>query len=172
MVWNFCPLLSHHPVREMKPGIIYRAGGPHFPLKESLFRLSCAQFRCPALNMPKEITQCSWCFFNPHPLFFIYLNAFSLWSVFVFENPIILSHCSPPGFISPQAVFLFKHRSCILSLCLSCSSDIDAQLWSTSLGASVSWSQSAFAKLHKSFTSFYKLASNLLELRINEFPWT
>lgn len=79
---TFCPLLSHHPVGEMKPGIICRTRGPHFPRSRvcSGFPVSISNV---LLCMLKEITHCLLFFQTP-------LNFYQLGSSTLSEVPIYL----------------------------------------------------------------------------------
>lgn len=80
---NFCPLLSHHPVGEMKPGIIYRTRGPHFPWSKvySGFPV-CTSDVLLYICWKKYPSVLCWFFTNPHTQFSLLQSC-----MFIFENP-------------------------------------------------------------------------------------
>lgn len=143
------------------------------PLKQSLFRLSCVHFRCPALYRLKEITQCICCFSSPHTHFPPYLvclyfiiPAICSQSTFF---PIHISTSKSPLNISPASSVFF-----------SCCKDIEAFItgfhflhgaiyfiWSV-CQLVTECSCKAAQKLSQVFITWQVT----LELRINEFPRT
>lgn len=110
------------------------------PLKQSLFSLSCAQFRCPVLNLVKELTQC---------FLFVFLSLVSLRSMFTLE----ISHNGALGlFFSCLHVFVvfFQTRSNNLEVLVTGF----YVLHSRHFGLFASWALSPVPKLYSSFHKF------------------
>lgn len=71
---TFCLLLSHHPVEEMKPGIICRARGSHFPCSSVYSGFPVTILHDLLYICEEKTTRC--CFSNPSIQIFAHLNIF------------------------------------------------------------------------------------------------